>query len=224
VAGGTPRALLLAASDPGTLLPPLILGDVAARDSVRIALTGRHLPAAVEVRPLRRWAMEWNVVGPFASPKGEIHAQEMSPAIDTVYGPEKNPDLRGSYTGLGRATVRWRRAAAGPDGRVRLNRIFKPSDWVLAYGEAYLYSPTARRVTLLLGADDAHTLWVNGAKVSTRQGRHTSEPDDVAVPVDVRKGWNRVLLKVANLDGGWAFQLRAADPDGVLRWSVRRGR
>jgi hypothetical protein len=30
-----------------------------------------------------------------------------------------------------------------------------------------------------------------------------------------------VLLKVANLDGGWAFQLRAADPDGVLRWSAR---
>ena len=77
------------------------------------------------------------------------------------------------------------------------------------------------RATLLLGADDAHAPWVNGAKVSERQGRHTSDPDDVAVPVTLRKGWNRVLLKVANLDGGcWAFQLRAADPDGLLRWST----
>jgi len=76
----------------------------------------------------------------------------------------------------------------------------------------------------LVGADDAHVLWVNGAKVSERQGRHTSEPDDVAVPVDLRKGWNWALLRVANLDGAWAFQLRAADPDGVLRWSAIRGR
>jgi hypothetical protein len=26
---------------------------------------------------------------------------------------------------------------------------------------------------------------------------------------------------VADLDGGWAFFLRAADPEGVLRWSPR---
>jgi len=64
-------------------------------------------------------------------------------------------------------------------------------------------------------------LWVNGQRVSARQGRHESFPDDVAVPVRLHAGWNRVLLKVANLDGGWAFQLRAADPDGVLRWSAR---
>jgi hypothetical protein len=33
-----------------------------------------------------------------------------------------------------------------------------------------------------------------------------------------------VLLNVANLDGGWAFHLRAADRDGVLRWSATPGR
>ena len=220
VAGGVARDVLLAASDPGTLLPPVALGDVAARDSLRIAISGKHLPAAVEARALRRWAMEWNVVGPFASPKGDSAGQEVSPALNTALGPEKNPDLKASYAGLGRAQLRWRRATAAADGRVYLTRIYKPSDWVLAYGEAFLYSPTARRVTLLLGADDGHVLWVNGAKVSERQGRHTSEPDDVAVPVDVKKGWNRVLVKVANLDGGWAFQLRAADPDGVLRWNA----
>ncbi|HVO35677.1 MAG TPA: hypothetical protein VMT21_08945, partial [Gemmatimonadales bacterium] len=222
VAGGAAREVRLAANDPGTLLPPVALGDVAARDSLHITMRGGHLPAAVEARPLRRWAMEWNVVGPFASPK--VSGKEISPALDSVLGPEKNPDLAARYTGLARAQLRWRRATAAADGRVYLTRIFKPTDWVLAYGEAFLYSPTARRVTLLLGADDGHVLWVNGAKVSERQGRHTSEPDDVAVPVDLRMGWNRVLVKVANLDGGWAFQLRAADPDGVLRWGAVPGR
>ena len=223
VAGGKPREVLLAASDAGTLLPPVALGDVAARDSLRITMRGRHLPAAVEARPLRRWATEWNVVGPFASPKAP-GGKEISPALGTAYGPEKNPDLGASYASLGGAQVRWRKVTAAADGRVYLTRIFKPTDWVLAYGETFLYSPAARRVTLLLGADDGHVLWVNGAKVSERQGRHTSDPDDVAVPVDLKRGWNRVLVKVANLDGGWAFQLRAADTDGVLRWGVRPGR
>jgi hypothetical protein len=57
--------------------------------------------------------------------------------------------------------------------------------------------------------------------VSSRQGRNISVVDDMEVSVRLRAGWNRVLLKVADLDGGWAFHLRAADPDGVLRWSVR---
>jgi hypothetical protein len=48
-----------------------------------------------------------------------------------------------------------------------------------------------------------------------------SQADDVAVLVQLRRGWNTVLLKDANLDGGWAFQIRAADPEGVLRWSAR---
>lgn len=78
-------------------------------------------------------------------------------------------------------------------------------------------------MTLLLGADDAHVLWVNGERHSERQGRHIiSVPDDVAVSVRLRAGWNRVLLKIADLDGGWAFQLRAADPSAELRWSARR--
>jgi hypothetical protein len=60
--------------------------------------------------------------------------------------------------------------------------------------------------------------------VSQRQGRHIAHADELEVPVRLEAGWNRVLLKVADLDGGWAFQLRAADPDAVLSWSVRGDR
>ncbi len=211
------RAVLYpSASAPGPLTP-IVQPAVAVRDSLRVSVTGL-LPAAVEPRPTRTWATDWNVVGPFPNPK--VPGHDSSSALNRPYGPERNPDVRASYAGMGGATLRWRRATASPDGRVRLNRIFKPTDWVLAYGEAYLYSPAAGAATLLLGADDGHVLWVNGKKVSERQGRHTSEPDDLAVPVQLERGWNRVLIKVANLDGGWAFQLRAADPDGVLRWST----
>jgi len=86
-----------------------------------------------------------------------------------------------------------------------------------------LFSPESRDALLLLGADDAHQLWVNGVEVSRRQGRNISVQDDLEIPVRLHAGWNRILLKVADLDGGWAFHLRAADPTGELRWSMPPG-
>jgi hypothetical protein len=61
-------------------------------------------------------------------------------------------------------------------------------------------------------------LWVNGERVSERQGRNISEPDNLAIPVRLQAGVNRILLKVADLDGGWAFMVRVADPAGDLEW------
>ncbi len=215
-AGGASRSVRLSGDAPGTVVAPVAFEAVVASDSLRVEAT--RLPAALQAVPLRTWATDWLVVGPFASPPV---AKALSPALDTVYGPERDPAPDASYAGFGGARVAWRRAQARADGRVDLRPLFTPQDWVLAYAQAFLYSPTERPATLLLGADDAHILWLNGGKVSERQGRHISEPDDVAIPVQLRAGWNRVLLKVANLDGGWMFQLRAADPRGELRWSAQ---
>ena len=106
-------------------------------------------------------------------------------------------------------------------GQVRLNGHFAPNDWVAAYAQTFLFAPEDGMATVLFGADDAHVMWVNGERVSERQGRNISRADDLAVDVMLRAGWNRVLLKVADLDGGWAFQVRVADPEGALRWSAR---
>jgi len=193
-------------------------GIQRAARAVTLSLGGSDtLLAAVEAIPVRAWAREWAITGPFPNPR--TMGSEHSPALDSVYPPERDAGRPGEGKG-----GRWRPVSAGADGQVRLVPLYRPSDWVAVYAGTYLYSPRAQPVTLLLGADDAHQLWVNGALVSSRQGRHESKPDDLAVPVPVRSGWNAVLLKVANLDGGWAFQLRAADPAGELRWSARPGR
>jgi len=178
---------------------------------------GSPLPYALDPVPSRRWATEWWAAGPFSNPRRI--GTEISPALDSVYGPEEDPDLGRSYTGLGGVLVRWRPVSGDETGYVRLNPYFEPNDHVAAYAQAFLFSPTERDAALLLGADDAHQLWVNGDEVSRREGRNISVQDDLEVPVHLKAGWNRVLLKVADLDGGWAFHLRAADPSGDPRWS-----
>jgi len=175
-------------------------------------------PAALHAVPVPQWATEWMMAGPFPNPQ-QI-GSEYSAALDSVFAPEEDPDPALSYRLPSGETGQWLRVSGDSTGYVRLNPHFEPNDWVAAYAQAYLYSPTARGGVLLLGADDAHQLWVNGELVSTRQGRNISVADQLVVPVTWAAGWNRVLLKVADLDGGWAFHLRAADPSGELRWAV----
>lgn len=225
MAGGSRRAVSFASDEARTPLPMVVLDTVSAAGSVVVEARFAVEPqrpatrpelAAAAVRPVRRWARDWNVVGPFPNP--QRLGTEHSPAIDSVYGPELDPDLEASYAGMGGEAVRWKRAESGADGYFRLNPHFTPGDWVAAYAQAFLFSPDERDAVLLLGADDAHVLWVNGERLSERQGRHISVADEIEIPVRLRAGPNRVLLKVADLDGGWAFQLRAADPTGDLRW------
>jgi hypothetical protein len=202
---------------------PVLLGRYAA-EGVELSVElppGLSSFSAVHPVPVRRWATDWMVVGPFPNPQRV--GTEYSPALDSAYGPEDDPDLGRTFTAVDGTEVGWNPAVGDSTGYVRLNPHFTPDDWVVAYAQAFLHSPDARDVVLLLGADDAHELWVNGRSFSSRQGRNISVVDDMEVLVPVQAGWNRVLLKVADLDGGWAFHLRVADPDGVLRWSRRPG-
>ncbi|MGD8277758.1 MAG: hypothetical protein PVH00_07020, partial [Gemmatimonadota bacterium] len=167
----------------------------------------------------RRFADEWSVLGPLPSP--QRLGSEHSAALDSADASPIDMQTESIRAAPGQH-LRWQPAAAGPDGQVRLNALFQPNDWVAAYARAWLHAPAPREATLLFGADDAHILWVNGEEVSRRQGRNVSVADDLRARVRLRAGWNRVLLLVADLDGGWGFHMRVADPTGELRWSRDR--
>jgi hypothetical protein len=219
--GRSPVRADLEFAEPNTILEAVSLGVTTASGNVELELSPSNSPpaAAVELRPVREWATEWNVVGPFPNPR--VLGTELSSAVDSVYGPEEDPSLSSIYSLASGSRVGWRRATASPDGQIRLNPHFSPNEWVAAYAQAFLYSPREGEATLLFGADDAHVLWVNGDRVSERQGRHISRPDELEVRVSLRQGWNRILLEVVDLDGGWAFQMRVADPAGEYRWTAR---
>lgn len=222
VPGGRRVEVELGSGEAGTVLAPVVVDTVATSGAVEVVL-GREvgdpppLPAAAEARPLREFARPWLVIGPFPNP--QRLGTEHSPALDSVYGPERDPDPTRTWALTDGRTATWSPVDAAADGYVRLNPLFQPSDWVVAFAQAFLYAPTEREAWILLGADDAHRLWLNGRKISERQGRNVSRPDDLAVRARLRAGWNRVVLEVADLDGGWGFHLRVADAQGDLRWA-----
>ncbi len=160
----------------------------------------------------RRFVMEWNLIGPFP-------AADMND-LQTVYPPERETDLTKKYKGKNDVEIGWRTIQAGPTGYIRLDELIKPNEQVLAYGLVYVFSPDDRQASVLLGSDDGVRVWVNGELVHTNPVYRPAVPDQDRFSANLKKGWNKVLIKVLQGAGGWGYYFRFSDPKGELRWSL----
>ena len=160
----------------------------------------------------RRFITQWNLIGPFDAP-------DMT-SLTTVYPPETDIVLNERYVGKGGQNVWWKKAEAEETGYLRLTEIFKPNERVIVYGLAYVFSPEARATHILLGSDDGVRVWLNDELVHTNPAYRGAYPDEDKLKVNLKKGWNKVLVKVLQGAGGWGYYLRFADPDGSLRYAT----
>ncbi len=165
---------------------------------------------------VRAFVPEWNLAGPF-------NAADMND-LYTVYPPEQEIDLKKKYPGKDGVLVGWRTVKADADGGVRFANIFSPTERVLAYGLAYVHSPDKRTVRVFAGSDDGMRVWVNDGLVHTQPAYRGASPDQDAFDVELKAGWNKVLVKVLQGDGGWGLYFRLADPEGALKWALRPGK
>ena len=114
----------------------------------------------------------------------------------------------------------WRKIRAGADGAFDLNKLVQPNERVAVYALGWVRAPEERTAHFLLGSDDGARLWINGELVHSNPAYRAVTTDQDKVAVRLKKGWNRVLLKIVQGDGGFGFQARFADPDGTLVWSA----
>lgn len=140
----------------------------------------------------------WHVIGPFDNRGG-------MEGLDIVYPPEKAFDLKGSYPGkVGK--VSWRTIRPAANGYVDLQAFHGPyaADSV-SYLAQEIESPDDQEATVLLGSDDGAKVWVNGVLVHTSRQTRAAVPEQDTFKVQLRKGVNRVLLKINNGDGPHGF-------------------
>jgi cellulose synthase operon protein C len=117
---------------------------------------------------------------------------------DTDFGPEAALDLQATYPAKG-SEAHWRPlGVASLDGAVDLSATLRPNRSVVAYTLALLDEPVERRVTFGLGTSGAFRLWVNGEKVASDDAYHPARVDQTRLSVQLRRGVNRVLLKVCH--------------------------
>jgi hypothetical protein len=192
--------------------PNSLFFEAAGKDDkaagMEIAFVGLSLnPSA------RRFVMEWNLIGPFP-------AADMND-LPTLYPPEKEADLAKKYKGKNDVEVGWRTITADTAGYIRLETAIQPNEQAVAYGLVYVLSPDDRAATVLLGSDDGVRVWVNDALVHSNPAYRAAVADQDRFTVNLKKGWNKLLIKVLQGGGGWGYYFRFSDPKGELRWGLK---
>ncbi|MEN9797013.1 MAG: hypothetical protein RL653_709 [Pseudomonadota bacterium] len=169
-----------------------LLGDVERA-------RGRGVRAKELVAPLG-FLGQFQVLGGFDN--------EGKAGCDTDFGPEAGLDLASPVETAGR-TFRWHPLPVRPrDGFVDLGAAVYPRSEVVAYALTFLEADKEGTVALWLGTSGAHRLWLNGERVSADDRYHPPALDQAGVKVRLRKGINRVLLKVCHASGPLGFFLR----------------
>ena len=154
----------------------------------------------------------WSVIAPFDN------TGEEAPGYDVVYPPEREINLEAVYEGKRGEKVRWREVSADPDGYLDLLSAFDERD-AAAYCLTYVYSSTDGPRTLLFGSGDGGKLWLNGEFLWGDPSGRSPERDRNRARVNLRRGWNEVLVKVLRAHGAWGLYLRFYDPERELKYS-----
>lgn len=93
----------------------------------------------------------------------------------------------------------WKPLSAGPDGAFDLKAAFGGSA-PAAYVRAYVFAPKAQKAQLAVTGENPWAAWVNGAPATS-------------AAVDLKQGWNAVLVKVANAGKPAALAVRVTGTD-----------
>ena len=154
----------------------------------------------------------WWMIGPF--PYGDHEG------YNAIFPPEKEMNLNERYRGEGGAPIDWKYLTS-PTYWVNLRELLKiprPANSV-AYAFSYVYSPVDRQGQIRVAFADSIKLWWNG-ELKLAVHRHPKwmllrDPWAESVPVTIKRGWNRVLLKVTRSENRpISFLFRIADSEG----------
>lgn len=103
---------------------------------------------------------------------------------------------------------------------------FAERSWCYAYALTYLHATRQQKVRLLIGSDDGVAVWLNGQPVHRVDCQRGLVVDQDEITVTLREGWNVLLCKVAQGQGGWDLSVRlggtarAKAPD--VRFALKR--
>lgn len=148
----------------------------------------------------------WNLAGPFPN--------EENPESQPAHFPEKgfNPSQTEQF---GDGVAKWTIVDVKNSwGIVPLAEIYgKKKRSVYAYREIEMSEDTD--ALFKLGTNDGAVCWVNGKNVHTNYVDRSLTVDEDVFPVRLKKGRNKLLLKVLNSGGNWEFCLRICNKEGL---------
>jgi hypothetical protein len=151
--------------------------------------------------------LTWVGVGPYTE-----SGKDGSAIYRTPLGPEKD----------GVESVDWKPITEGIGSwDINLEATYGGLDYVGAYVRTRVWSEADGDALLEMGSDDGIKAWLNGQLVFDQWNEGGVSPRQKRVPVKLAKGWNDLMLKVVDQQGGWVFCCRIRKPDGTALEGLR---
>ena len=163
---------------------------------------------AIHLTPVRSFIDDWYIIGPFPNPRESDYLRF---GLDSVYAPETEIDLKKEYLGVNDQYVSWQRLTGQAGYDMQLWRHIDPYELVVTYALTYIYSPEDQQVPFLIGTDDGAKVFLNDEQIYRFLDVRIAAPDQDRLSLNLKKGWNKLLIKAENNFGGYAFYARVID-------------
>jgi glucose/arabinose dehydrogenase len=186
---------VLAGTFAASAAPKLVYVKKKTReDTIVASLTASGLPTLTG---------KWHYIGPF---------DWSNESVNTAYPPEKEVDFKKTYVGKGGVTAAWKEFSRFRVGHANNLKFFAHNDnsYVYLYHEIEVKEKQVLPVSL--GSDDSLSLWLNGELLLANNAVRSVAPDQDHATLKLKPGKNRLLVKVGNIGGDWAFYIRPMFP------------
>jgi len=141
---------------------------------------------------------------------------DQNKGFDISYPPEQEIDLSKTYQGQ-LVEIGWRTnyPTARSTNSINLKELLHPNVWAVCYLASVIRTKKEGPYELRISSTDALKVWVNNILVF--ENRHISQWafDGIVIPVVLRSGANRILIKSAQDKGGWQLLARITKPGGM---------
>ena len=157
-----------------------------------------------------RTIRDWNLIGPFPNVDHQ--------GFNEVYPPERETNLEKSYEGADGQRVAWRRYQSNtPEANVQ-GALALTNAKAVVYALTYVWAPRAQQAQAVLAGENMK-LFVNEKEVFKLHSMPVDSElrDGFAFKptIELRAGWNNLLVKVEHDSNPIAFTLRLSDLEGV---------
>lgn len=147
----------------------------------------------------------WYIIGPF---KNESRA-----GMEIQYLPEFEIDFDKTYIEGAFHPVRWRRIFKPGIADINLKDYFTPDKNCVAYLLTFIDVPESKYYYIGIGSDDGYKLWINDKLVKENDIYRNAYFDQERIRVYLKKGINKILLKISQQYYKWKLYFRIKPVD-----------
>lgn len=192
----------------------VVLGLAALSAFVGPSVARAEGNGEVSIAPSKDGAFgAWLVAGPWKAQRPALESApigidetELTGSAGGSLGGER--DLGGKQK---RPPAKWVLASSG-EGAIDLKAALETKDTdVVGYAFGVLHLAKAGKYLLMLGVDDGVRVTIDGKNVFSRDEARPVREDDDVIPLDLAEGDHKIVLKLHQRDGAWAFRARLVD-------------